>query len=219
MKNIINKYFYFKIILLIFTDLIIGIKYFLGFKDTLSGSRHLNKSIDYSINYINNVFNDYCKYGDIDIKKVRNVAELGPGDNYGVALLFKSKGAEKIDLIDKFYSSKKNDDQSKIYKKLINKSTSNDNFNKTLTFENLIKHINFNLGISAENYFKKNKKKYDLIISRAVMEHLRYPIQTLKAMINSMTPNGKILHRIDLRDHGMFSSNFYELKFLEIPFT
>ncbi len=217
MKKFINRFFYLKIIILVLSDLLIGLKYKIGFKDTLSGSRHLNKSLDFSIKYINKVFNDYCIYGNLNFNNIKNIAEIGPGDNYGVALLFKCKGVNKIDLIDKFYSSKKSEDQNRIYDKLINDNHIENNDNKKTIIEKLEKSINFNLGISAEDYFKKNTNKYDLIISRAVMEHLNSPITALKDMINSTSKNGKILHRIDLRDHGMFSKNFYELKFLEIP--
>lgn len=217
MKKIINRFFYLKIIILVLSDFLIGLKYKIGLKGTLSGSRHLNKSLDFSIKYINNVFNDYCKYGDLNFNEIYKIAEIGPGDNYGVALLFKSKGVSKIDLIDKFVSSRKSNDQKKIYDKLINDDHIDKNINKVNLIKKLEKSISFNLGISAEDYFKKNQNEYDLILSRAVMEHLSYPIKALKYMINSTSKNGKILHRIDLRDHGMFSKNFYELKFFEIP--
>tara|TARA_X000000950_G_scaffold71379_1_gene88515 strand:- start:138 stop:1100 length:963 start_codon:yes stop_codon:yes gene_type:complete len=217
MKKFINHFFYLKIIILVLSNLLIGLKYKFGLKNTLSGSRHLNKSLDFSINYINKVFNDYRIYGDLNFNNIHNIAEIGPGDNYGVAILFKCKGVNKIDLIDKFFSSKKSNDQNKIYDKLIKDNHIENNDNKIKLIEKLEKSINLNLGTSAEDYFKKKSNKYDLIISRAVMEHLSSPITALEDMINSTSKNGKILHRVDLRDHGMFSENFYELKFLEIP--
>ena len=77
------------------------------------------------------------------------------------------------------------------------------------------------LLLSAEVYFRKyaeqQEKIYDFIVSRAVLEHLYNPLNTLHYMVSCLKPGGQMFHEIDFRDHGMFTPGHPELTFLEIP--
>jgi len=50
-----------------------------------------------------------------------------------------------------------------------------------------------------------------------VFEHCYDPLSALLKMTDALNLGGMLLHKVDLRDHGMFSKHFHELKFLEIP--
>jgi hypothetical protein len=72
-----------------------------------SGSTHEGFSLDESLAYIDGVFGDYLTYGGLgaaDLAGAR-VLELGPGDNFGVALRFIAAGAKRVVALDKFASS------------------------------------------------------------------------------------------------------------------
>lgn len=193
-----------------------GIKNSLSITRTLSGTRHLNYQTQESISYIENVFNDYKVYGSISHFRGR-VAEIGPGDNAGVAMLIRKDGADKVDLIDRFHSVRDRKHQEGIYRALSERHQLND-LRKTKDWdEDHLEGIKWFKGVSAEEHFAESGLRYDYIISRAVFEHLYDPLTTLGNMIKSLEPQGKIIHKIDLRDHGLFSSYGHELSFLSIP--
>jgi len=89
-----------------------------GVVETNSGTIHAEKEVDESIVYIREVFNDYKRYAGIE-RFYGRVAEVGPGDNCGVAILFIEDGCEKVDLADRFYSVRNALRQENIYKELL----------------------------------------------------------------------------------------------------
>jgi SAM-dependent methyltransferase len=79
-----------------------------------------------------------------------------------------------------------------------------------------LRHVEYHAGVPAEDFFRDRKDAFDFIISRAVLEHLYDPISALDDMADALKPGGMLVHRIDLRDHGMFE-NMHPLTFLTIP--
>ena len=77
-------------------------------------------SIDSSLTYIEKVFNDYKYYSGVQRFKGR-VAEVGPGDNCGVGMLFLADDCESVDLVDRFYSNRNSQQQALIYQALIDR--------------------------------------------------------------------------------------------------
>jgi SAM-dependent methyltransferase len=191
---------------LIATESVHALRARLGYIDNNSGSRHATLAVDESVAYVRQVFNDYKRYAQIEKFKGR-VAEIGPGDNCGVALLFRADGCERVDLLDRFYSPSDDARQARIYEGLIGTQS-----------PSLFDHVNRYYGTSAaaENFFRTHGP-YDLIVSRAAFEHLTHPIAAIRSMAAALENGGKMLHAVDLRDHGLFSSQFHDLKFLEVP--
>ena len=70
-----------------------------------SGATHSNNSKNESLAYIKEVFDDYKTYGGVENFK-GTIAEIGPGDNFGVALSMLADGAGQVDLLDRFYSKR-----------------------------------------------------------------------------------------------------------------
>jgi len=67
----------------------------------------------------------------------------------------------------------------------------------------------------AEKIFKP--ESFDFIVSRAVLEHLYDTDAAFSAMNRLLIPGGYMIHKIDFRDHGLFSDKHHPLTFLSIP--
>ena len=192
-----------------------------------SGSTHLSRTLSESLGYIDDVFENYLRHSCISTEMLRakRILEIGPGDNFGVALKFLAAGAAHVVCLDKFYSKRAPEQQYKIYQALREKldDGSRHRFDEAI---NLSSGIEINpeklryicgTGIEkAEELF--DPEIFDLIISNAVIEHLYNTDAAFAAMNSLLIPGGYMMHVIDLRDHGMFSSNgMHPLTFLTIP--
>lgn len=201
------------------TDLWARLRFKTGYINTRSGTTHSSLPLQASLDYILEVFTDYKRYGEVTSFYGR-IAELGPGDNCGVGLLFLADGSSSIDLIDRFYSERDSRAHAQIYRTLWDQHPSIAPFveHADLNRENSFSGIQRQYGpeASAERFFC-NHKGYDFIVSRAVLEHVYDPLIALTRMTDALNPRGMLLHKVDLRDHGLFSLRFHELKFLEIP--
>lgn len=225
LKNIIIKNKFLLVILLIINN------YFQGFKLKLknistssTGITHTKKKLNESINYIKSVFDDYIKYGNLDFNRIKGkkILEIGPGDNFGVALLFLAYGAKKVVLLDKYYAKRDDIQHIKIYKKLIDgltveqkdrvKSAINIANNKIKINKNKIELI---YGISIEKF--NYPIKFDLIISRAVLMLVYHVDEAFKKLDRLTVKRSKQIHKIDFRDLNIFSTYSHPLTFLTIP--
>jgi SAM-dependent methyltransferase len=201
-------------------DLKQGLHLALGQIVTESGSTHLMRSESESLSYIEEVFTDYKTYGGIE-KFSGVVAEIGPGDSAGVAMLMRYDGCDRVDLIDRYYSHRNLEQQSNLYEALAQKYQLH--YLKTTTNwdEQSLPGITWKIGQAAEVYFKTCRQErgqiYDFIVSRAVLEHLYDPLTALQDMVACLKPGGRMFHKIDFRDHGMFTPMQNELFFLQIP--
>jgi SAM-dependent methyltransferase len=203
-------------------DFLQGIRLRGGVINTDSGATHMNLSEAESLSYIEKVFAEYKKYGGID-KFFGRIAEIGPGDNAGVAMLMRRDGCTQVDLIDRYYSSRNPEQQSKIYNLIAQKYHLNHLRTTNSWDDQALPGINWKIGQAAEVYFQncvqESGEVYDFIVSRAVLEHLYDPLDAIKQMIACLKPGGQMFHEIDFRDHGMFSPIRHELTFLEVPET
>lgn len=181
------------------------------------GARHADLDLEASLKYIHHVHDEYLREGGIKGFYGR-VAEIGPGDNCGVALLMLADGAKSVDLIDRFFTPRDPDYQARIYERLINGTPSLARFagkNREEEFDGIKRY--FGAEAAAERFFI-NHRGYDMIVSGVVLEHLADPILALKHMREALNPGGLLLHAVDLADHGMFTKFGYgELSLLEVP--
>ncbi|MBM3572618.1 MAG: class I SAM-dependent methyltransferase, partial [Alphaproteobacteria bacterium] len=69
---------------------------------------------------------------------------------------------------------------------------------------------------AAETFFRARAGQFGAIVSRAVLEHLYDPLAALDDMAQALAPGGILIHRIDFRDHGMFTGH-HPLTFLTLP--
>lgn len=219
-RKLINRWPLLKAARFVVNDLKQSFRLTSGQIESDSGATHSTLSEEESVRYIEEVFNDYKQVGFID--KFHGVAaELGPGDNAGVALLMRHDGCEQIDLIDRYFSIRNVEQQSRIYESLAQRYVIDAFRLKESWDDQALAGITWKIGQSAEVYFGKCTqnldKIYDFIVSRAVLEHLYNPLDALQHMVACLKPGGKMLHKIDFRDHGMFTPTHHELTFLQIP--
>jgi len=184
-----------------------------GDVETTSGTRHANISLATSVDYIRAVYDDYSAYAGVpSFHGV--IGEIGPGDNFGVAMLLLTNGADAVHAIDRYYSSRDPVRQRQIYETLAAQEDANTLFDGE-PGEDTMRGLHYHPGIAAEDYFAACGHHFDAILSRAVLEHLYDPIGALDDMASTLKPGGRLVHRIDLRDHGMFADH-HPLTFLTI---
>lgn len=183
-------------------------------------------SVDKSVIYINEVYEDYIVNAGLKKSNFegKDILEVGPGENFGVALRFLASGARRVICVDKFNSLLDNEKQFKVYSKLINQLTSEErnrlldvislNSNKFSINENRLKFVN----VSIEQLTSHLKPScFDFIISRAVLEHVFKIDEALITMDALLKSGGYMLHEVDFRDHGIFTNyNLHPLTMHEI---
>ncbi len=201
-------------------DLLSGVRMATGQISSNSGATHAKFSEEESVDYIEEVFTDYKKYGLLE-QFSGKAAEIGPGDNAGVALLMRLDGCTQVDLIDRYFTNRNVEQQTKIYQALERRHALLGFKSHDSCQEQEFPGISWKIGHPAELYFQNCAENqgqiYDYIVSRAVLEHLFNPLVALQHMVACLKPGGRMLHKIDLRDHGMFTPEHHELTFLEIP--
>jgi hypothetical protein len=152
-----------------------------GRHETSSGSTHRHYDVQESLDYIRQVYQDYHTYAGIETEEFRGkrILEVGPGDNFGVALRFLVAGARLVVCLDRFYSERDPGQQMKIYQAL-RESLAED---EKARFDRVI-HIDGDIELNretltyihgtgiedADDVF--SPASFDFIISRAVLEHL-----------------------------------------------
>lgn len=190
-----------------------------GNLETLSGRVHAAEDLEASLKYIQDVFSDYKDVGALSSFRGK-AAEVGPGDNYGVAILLRAAGCTQVDLVDRFRPKRNAAYQARIYDEMMRRSPAVAALlaGADLQDDSRLPGLRAISGpdAAAETFFGE-ARGYDFIVSRAVMEHLYDPMQAIAEMSAALNPGGMLLHKVDLRDHGLFSDRYYELKWLETP--
>jgi hypothetical protein len=184
---------------------------------TGAGSTHASINLDESLKYVTRVFDDYRILAGVD-RFHGKIAEIGSGDSCGVALMFLAHGCEHIDLVDRFFSPRDNSRQQEINRIIVSQHPElgsrciNDVYSES-SFRGLERYYGENAA--AETFFR-NHNGYAAIVSRAVFEHLYDPLAAIAFSAKALVSGGTMVHFVDCRDHGLFSTQFHELKFLEL---
>jgi len=194
---------------------------------TAYGSTHEFWSLEKSISYINLVYREYLEFAGLgpEALKGKRILEVGPGDNFGVALKFLAAGAAKVVCLDKFYSERNVEQQMRIYHEL-RKQLSPDEarvFDEAIKLagdielnEQRLQYI-YGHGIEEADEILE-PGSFDFIVSRAVIHNVYDIDRGFEAMDRLLAPGGYMLHKIDLSDENMFSSRgMHPLTFLTIP--
>ena len=197
-----------------------------GTAETSDGSTHAELTIEESMRYLDVVFGDYLRYGGLGADDLTglSVLELGPGDNLGVALRFLAAGAERVVAVDKFWSQRDPRREREIYSELFARLTEPERrrLAGVLTADGELApgpRLAYRHGVAVERADERfDPESFDLIVSRAVMEHLYDLDAAFAATDRLLRPGGRLLHKIDFRDHGMFTTGgHHPLEFLTVP--
>lgn len=138
----------------------------------------------------------------------KTILEYGPGDILGVALLLHAYGAKTIHCVDRFPLNKISEKNILVYQALINRLTGDEKQRAMNVFNipgnpesgfkpNAIEYSVTNSGLSGKT------DTYDLVISRAVLEHVNDLDATFLDIKKALRVAGKSIHKVDLKSHGL----------------
>jgi SAM-dependent methyltransferase len=191
------------------------------------GSTHEFWELEKSVSYIDRVYSEYLEYSGLGPEMVRGkrILEVGPGDNFGVALKFLAAGASQVVCLDKFYSERNQEQQTRIYQELRKQLSPEEVvvFDECISLDKRIelnpKRLEYIYGHGIEEADRiLEPASFDFIVSRAVIHNVYEVDRGFEAMDWLLVPGGYMLHKIDLSDENMFSSRgMHPLTFLTIP--
>lgn len=185
----------------------------------IDGVTHLHKSIDESVAYVLDVFEDYFRYGGIDKEAVegRKVLEIGPGDSLGVALLMAGLGAKQVVSIDRFFTYRDPTRERQILARLVDAASAGarERMKGCLDSENRIvgDTIRYIPDVPIERALEKVCRiRFDYIISRSVLEHVSDINETYACLRTLIEDGGLMIHKVDLSNHSIIE--VHPLQFL-----
>jgi SAM-dependent methyltransferase len=195
--------------------------------DNWEGATHQQWEAATSVAYIDQVFREYLDYGGLQRGDLQHssILELGPGDNLGVALRFIAAGAKRVACVDKFYAYRDPARTAQIYTSLRERLTpaERSRFDLAVDLSSQPCRINpevltYHYGTGVEGAVDLfADKSFDVILSCAVLMGLPDSDCAFGIMNRLLKPGGRLIHKIDLSDMGMFSAaHHHPLEFLTI---
>lgn len=193
---------------------------------TRQTGRGKQESAQSAATYFIDCFFDYQKNMGLDetgfasFLKGKTVLEYGPGDVLGTALLFYANGARKVHCVDRFPLSSLSEKNIKIYTILLDLLDGKHKDRAAAAFK---EKGNPESGFDdkaicykvTEDGLSGGTGKYDLIISRAVLEHVNHLEKTMHDIKGSLRDGGISLHQVDLKSHGL--DRYTDFDFLTWP--
>jgi hypothetical protein len=190
------------------------------------GVFHYNVPLTTSLNYIEHSYRMFLRWSGIPAEEFagKTILEAGAGDNLGVALSFLAAGAKRVVSIDKFYSRRDPEQQREIYLALRERldSANRQRFDNAIDLsrgitinEQVLRYV-YGTGVEeADKLF--DSESFDFVISKGALQDVYDLDAAFAAMDRLLVPGGRMIHKADLSDQGMFSSNgFHPLTFLTI---
>ena len=154
------------------------------------------------------------------------ILEIGPGETLGAAVCLVAWGAAEVVCVDRFDCLGELHERGTFYRTLLNSFTVAEaerverlcpwvraspvshQISGTITLLSGYSLENCNSGIG--------ERRFDAIVSNAVLEHLRDVDGGIAAVVPLLTPTGWMFHEIDFRSHGRFDARS-PLWFLTVP--
>ena len=191
-----------------------------------TGRRDEPKSTAQTADYFRRCFVDYtAKLGVAesdwaDYFSGKVVLEYGPGDMPGVALLIYAYGAARVVCVDRFPLMAWSQKNLAVIADLVaglpsaQRQRIEQAFSEPRNPKSGFKPGTVDYQIT-ESGLSNLQSSVDLILSRAVLEHVNDLDATFSDMFRALRPGGIALHRVDLKSHGLHRQN--ELDFLAWP--
>ncbi len=152
----------------------------------------------------------------------KKILEYGPGDILGVALLLYAHGAAVVHCVDRFPLSRVSEKSLEVYWQILNSLDEKKRARAFGAFKEFGKpESGFNPNAIAyavtPDGLSNKKRYYDLIISRAVLEHVNDLEKTIQDVSDALTTTGLSIHQVDLKSHGL--DRYKPFDFLTWPDT
>jgi SAM-dependent methyltransferase len=176
--------------------------------------------------YFQKCFDDYfeqlgvAEFGQDDFLRGKRILEYGPGDVPGVAILMVAHGASQVVCVDRFPLARMSPKNIQIVKIMLERLSrplrdrAESCFRKPTHPESgfnprFIDYLVRPSGLSGL------VNEVDLVLSRAVLEHVNDLPATFRDMYAALKPGGIAIHLVDLKSHGLHCNN--PLDFLSWP--
>jgi SAM-dependent methyltransferase len=144
-----------------------------------------------------------------------SVLEIGSGDSYGVALKFIQHGARRVVCTDRFESARSVAGEAKVYRQMfeaVQSEAERSRLANTLTFTVdgfVLDESRIQTLIAPAEQLPQylGGEQFDLIVSRAVLEHVFDLDGVFQSMTALLRPGARTVHCVDLANHGMFAAH------------
>lgn len=185
-----------------------------------------NDDPNQTADYFFRCFDDYRVQLGLDEDKVKDflkgkaILEYGPGDVLGVAMLMYAHGAEFVQCVDRFPLERASAKNIRIYMEMLDRLGPEQRDRASRAFNDFGEPgSGFNPRLVkysvTRNGLIDKQDAYDLIISRAVLEHVDRLEMTIRDMANALRTDGIAIHKVDLKSHGM--DRYQSFDFLTWP--
>lgn len=150
----------------------------------------------------------------------KDILEYGPGDILGVALICYAFGAKTVHCVDRFPLNKISQKNAEVYRAIIAKlptefqQRARAAFNEPGQPESGFNSEAIQYAVSTDG-LSGQIARYDVIISRAVLEHVDQLDATFLDIRQALRPDGVSLHKVDLKSHGL--DRYLPFDFLSWP--
>lgn len=147
-----------------------------------------------------------------DYFRDKRVLEYGPGDLPGVAMLLTANGARQVVCVDRFPMvnlSPKNIQIARIMMERLpveERVRLEGSFNQPGRIESGFNPGNIHYLIRPSG-LSGLSNEVDVVISRAVLEHVNDLDATFRDMHDALKPGGIAIHQVDLKSHGLHRDN------------
>jgi len=173
------------------------------------------------------IYRTYVSYAGWTDSQIagKRILELGPGYHMGVPLLFAAHGATFVAGLDKFVPFQTGPYFGRFYSRLRDTLSNKEkaDFDSAIQLQ---PQLALHPGRARYVYRRElpdvvgslGSGAFDLIGSNAVIEEMYNPEPIFQAQDRLLRPGGLMVHKIDLRDYGMFTRyGFPALEFLTVP--
>lgn len=177
------------------------------------------------IAYANLAYSEYVEHfrPDRPVAGAR-ILEIGYGDNLGVPLLFLAHGAAQVTCIERFDVVRNPREERLLYRRLREQlaGPERERFDAALELSGngyrlTTDRIEIRHNMPVEDLARAANESFDYILSKAVLEHVADVPAAFAAMDALLVPGGRMIHHVDLRDHGIFTrGGFPPLEFLTV---
>lgn len=191
------------------------------------GRRHLGKlELEESLRYVEAQFEAYmdgvaAQGGARSVSGLR-ILEVGPGDTSAVAALFVAAGAAEVVALDRFQPRRDVELDELMCRSAIERldaSAFDLDMPPTASWDELRDRVSYRPGVPLETAPSQGDLgTFDLIVSNAVLEHVYDLEASFTSMDQLLNPGGRMVHLVDLRDHGLYSTRgHHPLTHLTLP--
>ena len=138
----------------------------------------------------------------------KTLLEYGPGDVLGVALLMYAHGAERVQCVDRFPLVRMSEKNAAVYRQLLASMEPAARARAAGAFREVgVPESGFRpeaIGYAiAEDGLVGGGGGFDIVLSRAVLEHVNDLDGTIADIKRNLRPGGTSVHKVDLSDHGI----------------